>query len=99
MIRGVNRCILEVGGTGSKYFEKAILFVKPEYAGTFSGRLQSDAKEYLNYLDGDTALPAPAPSARTKKAVLRKKRTLRRLVLGVLFLLGMVGYTIFIKSL
>ena len=31
MIKGVNRQIIEVSDTGSKYFEKVILFIRPEY--------------------------------------------------------------------
>lgn len=32
MIKGVNRQVLEIHETGTKYFEKALFFVRPEYS-------------------------------------------------------------------
>lgn len=32
MVKGVNRQVLELHDTGSRYFEKAFFFVKPEYS-------------------------------------------------------------------
>ncbi len=32
MLKGINKQVLEIHDTGSCYFEKALLFVNPEYA-------------------------------------------------------------------
>lgn len=32
MVKGINRQVLELNDTGSRYFEKAFFFVKPEYS-------------------------------------------------------------------
>ena len=32
MVKGVNRQVLEIHDTETEYFEKALLFVKPEYS-------------------------------------------------------------------
>ncbi len=45
MIKGVNRQVLEIHDTGSKYFEKAILFVKPEYSTLSEKRLRNAAQK------------------------------------------------------
>ncbi len=31
MLRGTNRSVIEINSTDSKYFEKIIFFIKPEY--------------------------------------------------------------------
>lgn len=43
MIKGVNRQVLEVHETGTKYFEKALFFVKPEYSTLSERRLNEKA--------------------------------------------------------
>ncbi len=41
MIKGINRQVLEIHDTGTQYFEKALLFVKPEYSGMSEKSLRS----------------------------------------------------------
>lgn len=45
VIKGVSKCVLELHDTGSDYFEKAIFFVKPEYSGEESSRLEARAAQ------------------------------------------------------
>lgn len=47
MLRGVNKQIIEVKDTGSRYFEKALLFVRPEFAELGPGQLEQEANRYL----------------------------------------------------
>jgi len=47
MIKGINRQVLELNDTGNEYFEKAILFVKPEYSGLGEGKLRERAGSVL----------------------------------------------------
>ena len=48
MIKGVNRQVLEVHETGTKYFEKALFFVKPEYSTLGERRLNEKALQALS---------------------------------------------------
>ena len=47
MIRGINRQIIEVCDTGNQYFERALLFVKPEYAGVDHKMLKAQAQNLI----------------------------------------------------
>ena len=50
MLKGVNRQVIEINDTGSRYFERAILIVRPEFFGESGERLRSDASKLLgNY--------------------------------------------------
>ena len=48
MIRGVNRQIIEVADTGSKYFERALLFVSSNYNSHPPEKLQREAVKVVN---------------------------------------------------
>lgn len=48
MIKGVNKVIIEVNDTDNKIFEKAILYVRPEYCNDSEKQLQLKAKQYLD---------------------------------------------------
>lgn len=62
MIKGVNRQVLEIHETGTKYFEKALFFVRPEYSTLSEKRLNEKA---LRALSGDAKVPV------TKRAKLK----------------------------
>ncbi|MCI8497319.1 MAG: hypothetical protein HFE85_03580 [Clostridiales bacterium] len=49
MLRGVNRQIIEVNETDSRYFEKAILFVRPG-CDEKEGNLQKQARQLIDNL-------------------------------------------------
>lgn len=51
MIKGVNRRVIEINNPDGEYFEKAILFVKPEKSGDNPKILRSVAMEYLSDID------------------------------------------------
>lgn len=48
MIKGVNKVIVEVNDTENKIFEKAILYVRPQYCNDSQKHLQAKAKQYLD---------------------------------------------------
>ncbi len=48
MIRGVNRRIVEITSTENDYFEKAVLYIRPEKTGYPKNKLDYEAKAYLN---------------------------------------------------
>lgn len=47
MVKGVNRQVLELRETGSPYFERALFFVKPEFAFADEKKLREAAQETL----------------------------------------------------
>ncbi len=67
MIKGVNRQVLEVHETGTKYFEKALFFVRPEYSTLSEKRLNEKA---LQALSGNAKVPV-TKRAKLKTAVLK----------------------------
>ena len=52
MIRGVSRYAVEVNKTGSPYFERAICFVRPEFAQCDKVDLHRAAQQLVASLDG-----------------------------------------------
>lgn len=67
MIRGVNRQIIEVCETKNEYFERAILFVRPEYISETEANLRSEAdKTVCGLLLGSVRLRGTAPRAKRR---------------------------------
>lgn len=98
MIKGVNKCIIEVNAAGSKYFEKALIFVRPEYAALSQSRLQTDAKDFLSELEREETAAAPGYRRVALGRHRAKKRKLRRWVTAALCIVGVVAYSILIRS-
>lgn len=51
MIKGVNKYVIEVLETGNAYYDKALLFVNPEYANVERAVLEKEAKKVLKNMD------------------------------------------------
>ena len=45
MVKAVNKLILEINNTENEYFEKAVLYIRPERA--MEGQLYDKARDYL----------------------------------------------------
>lgn len=56
MIKGINRQIIEITDTGSMYYEKAYLFVRPEYKDTQEALLKKQAQKMLGGIKAPSAL-------------------------------------------
>jgi len=69
LIRGVNRQIIEISQTDSEFFERALLFVRPGYAGLDNERLRHEANKMLATIG---TLPAPAPRRRITQRLRRR---------------------------
>ena len=54
MVKGVNKNVIELGDTGNQYYDKAILFLKPEYADVQHDVLEKEAKNQIKQV-GHTA--------------------------------------------
>jgi len=75
VLKGINKQVLEIHDTGSEYFEKALLFVNPEFAALGEESLR---EKFISAFSG-----AYVPATRQS----RIKSTLR----GVLFMLLSAG--------
>lgn len=77
MIRGVNRQIIEVADTGSKYFERALLFVSSKYNSHSPDKLQREAVKVVNSFG--------QPPAQKRK----RSRISRGALIGIIILLSL----------
>jgi len=88
MVKGVNKTVIEVNNTGSKMFEKIVLYVTPEYGNLSAKQLRKAAGSLvLGFEDRK-----PSPSLRKRMAKKRKLLVFglcgfAALVLGVVLLL------------
>ena len=55
MIKGINRQMIEVNQTGSIYYEKAFLIVKPEFSSAQQQILEEEALRLLKKMDAPSA--------------------------------------------
>jgi len=78
MIRGVSRYSVEINSTGSPYFERAICFVRPEYAREEKVNLHRAARQLMSRLssevddsaqNGDSPPAADVPHRRLRTAL------------------------------
>ena len=59
MIKGINRQIIEITDTGNIYYEKAYLFVRPEYKDCQEALLKKQAQKMLSGIKAPSALKRP----------------------------------------
>lgn len=77
MIKGVNKQFIEVSDTGSRYFERALLVVRPEFSSVPYERLRGEAKKAIGRMgEPETARRAQAKNL-SRAAILRRRRILR----------------------
>lgn len=58
MIKGINRQVIEINETGSIYYERAWLIVKPAYAQMHSSILEKEARSILKDIDAPSSMKA-----------------------------------------
>ena len=86
MLRGTNKSIIEISETENKYFERALLFVKPEFVNLSPERLNREAKRMIGTLTFSPMGLGRQTTARKRAAQKRRRKIL--LISGVLFLLA-----------
>ena len=86
MLRGTNRSIIEISETENKYFERALLFVKPEFVSLSPERLNKEAKRMIGAITFSTMGLSRTVSARRRAAIKRRRKIL--FISGVLFLIA-----------
>lgn len=88
MVKGVNKRVIEVNDTGSKFFEKIVFYVTPQYSELSPSQLK-EATEFLSLKLGEKP-----KSTSLRKRHLRKKRVAFWGGL-VLVLIGVILFLIF----
>ena len=86
MLRGTNRSIIEISETENKYFERALLFVKPEFINLSPERLNREAKRMIGAISFSPMGLGRSASARKRAAQKRRRKIL--FISGVLFLIA-----------
>lgn len=74
MLRGTNRSIIEINETGNKYFEKVLIFVKPEFYADPADHLKKEAVDLI-------AAYRPSPYGSAFCVPTAKKRRKRKIPL------------------
>ena len=67
MLRGTNRSVIEINETGNKYFEKALIFVKPEFYEEPRAHLQKEAVDLIRSYRPQPYSSAFYPANKRKK--------------------------------
>ncbi len=80
MIKGINKHVIEILETGNMYYEKALFFVKPEYANVEREILIKEAKKVLKNIDATSAIK------KRKKTTLREFYFVGIIILILIFL-------------
>lgn len=76
MVKGVSKKIIEVNNTGSKYFEKIVFYVTPEYGNLNAKHLKRAAAEFaFNYNDSFNKKPL--------RKYYKRKKIINLCVLGL----------------
>lgn len=86
MLRGTNRSIIEINETENRYFEKALLFVKPEYINLSPERLNREALRMIGALSFSPMGLGRQVTARKRAAEKRRRKIL--IISGCIFLLA-----------
>jgi len=82
MIRGVSRYSVEIKGTGSPYFERAICFVRPEFARGEQVDLRRAAHKMIDRLSEEVDEIGDENKTEREKPALFRLRTILPLVIS-----------------
>ena len=85
MLRGINRSIIEINETENKYFEKIIVFVKPEFGNLSDSHLEREAVRLVGNMSAYPFGTKRRLSARKRAEIKRRKIAL---VFGGLFVIS-----------
>ena len=80
MLRGVNKQIIEINETENKMFERAVLYVRPEYAELTETKLHSYANDFIKEISDNELWCVNEEGSRSKMV---NKRGIRAIILSV----------------
>ncbi len=87
MLRGTNRSIIEINETENRYFEKILIFVKPEFGTLPAELLSREASRLVGGMDS-SPMGLNRNSARRRAAIKRRRKTI---ALGCAFLFAVAA--------
>ncbi len=90
MVKGVNKTIIEVNNTGSRYFEKIVFYVTPQYGNLNAKQLRKAASDFSFNFDV-TVNRKPLRKIKKRQKLLK----LSLLAVGCLISLITAGIIIF----
>ena len=90
MLRGINRSIIEINETENRYFEKVLIFVRPEFGSFPESYLQKEAAKMVGGMNG-----RPLGLKNKKYFSARKRARLKRnafigICLGFVAIIGII---------
>ncbi len=91
MVKGVNKTVIEVNNTGSKFFEKIVFYVTPQY-GNLSAKRLSQAASEISFRFEEKGVYAPLRVSRKRKL---KKRVIFAFI-GTAVILAAVLLAVFL---
>ena len=83
MVKGVNKTVIEVNNTGSRYFEKIVFYVTPQYGNLNAKQLKRAASTFFFNFDNSTT--------RKNSKSFKNKRKITTIMLCALFSLSAIG--------
>lgn len=84
MIKGINRQMIEVTDTGSDYFERALLVVRPACSACDDERLREEARRLMQQASGTGGMRLMRRRHRTQRLLLGAGSGLVGLFIGML---------------
>ena len=94
LLRGVNKQIIEINETDDMYFEKAVLYVRPEYADGKAAELSESAHDFLKKLNMSENANLPWNNSKSPKDA-EKRFSGKKLIIGSLVLSAAIVAGIF----
>lgn len=88
MVKGVNKTIIEINNTGNAFFERAILFVDPDFSRMGEKKLHEEAVRFLGQVsEGNAGFGYLRKKTETKK---KKRKILLMSVAGLIVLTALL---------
>ncbi len=70
MVKGVNKTVIEVNNTGSRYFEKIVFYVTPQYGNLTAKQLQKATGMFCFNFD-DTKIRKPIRKIKKRQKLIK----------------------------
>ena len=87
MVKGVSKTVIVVNDTGSKFFEKIVFYVTPEYGTLSAKQLKKAASEFSFQYEGQ-------PRTHSLRKRVKRKRLRRVLLIGAAIFIILGGILI-----
>lgn len=90
MIKGVNKQFIEVNDTGSRYFERALLVIRPEFTSLPYEKLKGEAKRAIGRMGEPESARRVQARNLSRMAMLRRRRLFRLIASVTICAVGII---------